>query len=336
METPGFMRIAGKVEKIDALAEAFEQAPLHGEGVDLASEDIHVLCSLFKRYLRALPEPLMSRELFHIFWSFCVRQRTSPNSGHLKNTIAAAQCIMRLMPPRSFSLLIYVVAFLSQIPLFPQCKFSSTGIAKIFGPALFGSRTQRNEASDERPIQALKWVLENWNMLTDGLLNEHFTVNFSDLSAPPIDPLIPTTCVSESNSPVPSCQSPAEIPAVAQDVQPLVLQSSEQFPSTATLVPISVSSTKLLDWRSQSNGHLRKSNSSAQNIVDRYEAHEKSFAMVDDQVGHHKQESSDSKDRLECSAQPSAPGSPSPIIEFEGLCESIVLFGLCTWTVKMS
>lgn len=156
-------------------------------------------------------------------------------------------------------------------------------------------------------------------MLTDGLLNEHFTVNFSDLSAPPIDPLIPTTCVSESNSPVPSCQSPAEIPAVAQDVQPLVLQSSEQFPSTATLVPISVSSTKLLDWRSQSNGHLRKSNSSAQNIVDRYEAHEKSFAMVDDQVGHHKQESSDSKDRLDCSAQPSAPGSPSPIIEFEGL-----------------
>ncbi|KAA1091006.1 hypothetical protein PGT21_020436 [Puccinia graminis f. sp. tritici] len=319
METPGFMRIAGKVEKIDALAEAFEQAPLHGEGVDLASEDIHVLCSLFKRYLRALPEPLMSRELFHIFWSFCVRQRNSPDPGHLKNTIAAAQCIMRLMPPRSFSLLIYVVAFLSQIPLFPQCKFSSTGIAKIFGPALFGSRTQRNPASDERPIQALKWVLENWNMLTDGLLNEHFTVDFANSSAPPIDSSIPAACVSESNSPVPSCQSPAEIPTVAQDVQPLVLQSPEQIPSTATLEPISVSSRKLLDWRSQSNGHLRKSNSSAQNIVDRYEAHEKSFSMVDDQVKHHKQESSDSKDRLDCSARSSAPGSPSPIIEFEGL-----------------
>ncbi|WAQ83142.1 hypothetical protein PtA15_3A509 [Puccinia triticina] len=316
METPGFMRIAGKAEKIDALADAFEHAPLNRDGVDLASEDIHVLCSLFKRYLRALPEPLMSRELFHILWSFCVRQRKSTNPGHLKSTIAAAQCIMRLMPPRSFSLLIYVVAFLSQIPLFPQCKFSSTGIAKIFGPALFASRTQRNPASDERPIQALKWVLENWNMLTDGLLNEHFTVNFSE-SPPPMAASTQTTCVSEPSSPEPSYPSPIGTPMAGQDVTPPELQSPEELATDDALEPTSANSRRLLEWRSHSQ--LRKSNSSAQHIVDRYEAHEKNFPMTDDQVRHLKQETLDSLDEITVSKRPQEVVSHSPIIEFEVL-----------------
>jgi len=291
METPGFMRIAGKAERVDALAESFDLAPLYPGAIDLGSEDVHVLCSLFKRYLRTLPEPLMSRELFHILWSFCVRERKSAKAGHAKNAIAAAQCLLRLMPSRSFSLLIYVVAFLSQIPLFPQCQFSSTGIAKIFGPALFGSRTQRNPTSDERAIQALQWILDNWNALTDGLLNEHFTVSFSESPKPtPSSP--PLTSVSALASSQPS--SP-----------PLMDNSSLKVPTPDTHLVTQEESLASgrgpLACRPQSI--LRTSNSSAQHIVDRYEAHEKNLA------GHLQPGTSGSQDEAELCLQ-TAPQSP--------------------------
>ncbi|KNZ53116.1 uncharacterized protein VP01_333g12 [Puccinia sorghi] len=297
METPGFMRIAGKVERVDALAESFDLAPLHPGAIDLGSEDIHVLCSLFKRYLRALPEPLMSRELFHILWSFCVRERKSAKAGHAKNAIAAAQCLLRLMPARPFSLLIYVVAFLSQIPLFPQCQFSSTGIAKIFGPALFGSRTQRNPTSDERAIQALQWVLDNWNALTDGLLSEHFTVCFSESPKPtPSSP--PLTSVSAPASPEPS-------PSPSMENSSLKVLTTDTY--LVTPDESHTSGRGLLECRPSS--FSRPSNSSAQHIVDRYEAHEKNLAVKGELVGHLRRGSSGSPDEAELGPR-TAPQSP--------------------------
>ncbi|PLW37827.1 hypothetical protein PCANC_21678 [Puccinia coronata f. sp. avenae] len=300
METPGFMRIAGKAERIDALAESFDHAPLNPDAINLGSEDIHVLCSLFKRYLRALPEPVMSRDLFHILWSFCVRERKSTNAGHLKATIAAAQCILRLMPTRAFSLLIYVVAFLSQIPLFPQCKFSSIGISKIFGPALFGSRTQRNPTSVERAIHALQWILENWNALTEGLLDEHFTVSFSE-SPNPVKPSLHSNGLLKFRSPE-SCNISMEIPTVEHEVYAPDEQYPEQQPTLGTADQIFIRPRQLVECRS--NSSIRKSNPSAQHIVDRYEAHEKSLAVAGDLAGHLAQGISDSRDEPEIASQP--------------------------------
>lgn len=269
MRTPGFMRIAGKTEKIDALAEIFERPPFYGDGTDLSGEDIHVLCSLFKRYLRALPEPLMSRELFHILWSHCVRQPAVPDQDNLQNAISTSQCLMRLMPPRSFSLFIYVVAFLSQIPLFPQNKFSLTGIAKVFGPALFSPRTQR-KGVDERPMHALKWLLENWSLITEGILDEYFTVK---LPQPP-----PSRNLSDENAECLEINSPTHL-----DDTPVVPDNLSHCSHHDSWTPGSLSlqlsrSVALLDW--QSNSLRRNSVSSAQHIVDRYEAKEKTLAEV--------------------------------------------------------
>ncbi|KAI9627197.1 hypothetical protein KEM48_009970 [Puccinia striiformis f. sp. tritici PST-130] len=295
MGTPGFMRIAGKAERIDALTEAFESAPHDRDAVDLAEEDIHVLCSLFKRFLRALPEPLMSRELFHILWSFCVRQRKSKTVGHNQKTISVAQCVMRLMPPRPFSLLIYVVAFLSQIPLFPTSKISSAGIAKIFGPALFGARTQRNSTSDERPIEALEWVLENWNFLTEGLLSEQFVVTHPD-SPPPNEPSPLMASVTESNSSEPFLRSPITTPVPATEVPLIDPVSPVELPRGSTPDHTLSTSRRLLEWRS--NSYLRKSFTSAQFIVDRYEAHDKNLPIGDDQILNLGQEPSNFQDEI--------------------------------------
>ncbi|KAI9616863.1 hypothetical protein H4Q26_010497 [Puccinia striiformis f. sp. tritici PST-130] len=230
MGTPGFMRIAGKAERIDALTEAFESAPHDRDAVDLAEEDIH---------------------------------RKSKTVGHNQKTISVAQCVMRLMPPRPFSLLIYVVAFLSQIPLFPTSKISSAGIAKIFGPALFGARTQRNSTSDERPIEALEWVLENWNFLTEGLLSEQFVVTHPD-SPPPNEPSPLMASVTESNSSEPFLRSPITTPVPATEVPLIDPVSPVELPRGSTPDHTLSTSRRLLEWRS--NSYLRKSFTSAQFI----------------------------------------------------------------------
>lgn len=233
MGTPGLLRIAGDLQRIDRLVSVFDSPPSYGDRQDVSGEDVHTLCGLLKRFLRALPDPLLDPRLTSVFWHACVEpairseQVANDNAFFTVQTpdtieshserrrVAIAQCILRLLPSRSFSLLVYVTAFLSQVPLFPGNKLTLESVSAVLGPALLaprdvglpglgvgamstvggsvagGSQVKDSKSQEDlrfeagkRASEGLLWLLRNWNEVTDGLLEERFDVDVEHLRSP--------------------------------------------------------------------------------------------------------------------------------------------------------
>lgn len=70
------------------------------------------------------------------------------------------------------SLLIYLTAFLFQLPLNPSNKLTIESISVIFGPAILAPR----DSANDRPAQdGLRWLLSNWDdSLSQDLLDEEY------------------------------------------------------------------------------------------------------------------------------------------------------------------
>ncbi|KAK8858440.1 hypothetical protein IAR55_002667 [Kwoniella newhampshirensis] len=233
MSQPGIFRLAGDGTRISHLTKAFNLPPLFGDSLPISCEPIHNLTGLVKRYVRDLPEPLLDESLFPAFLAFCVSNdetglnmgdegsqtsRNEHDEGHdtisnkdptdsLKQTdrpgalplatrITAAQILLRLLPPLHFSLFIYLLAFLGQLPLFPDNRLNIESISIIFGPAMCAARgkgisglgptvtSTRTRAAgggfDAEEVSdlvgesqgVLSWLLKNWSEISERVLDE--------------------------------------------------------------------------------------------------------------------------------------------------------------------
>jgi hypothetical protein len=107
--------------------------------------------------------------------------------------IAAAQILLRLLPPSHFSLFIYLLAFLGQLPLFPDNRLNVESISIIFGPAMVaargrgiaglgpGSNSSNSKIREEDPERisemvntsqsVLGWLLRHWGLISEKVLD---------------------------------------------------------------------------------------------------------------------------------------------------------------------
>lgn len=81
------------------------------------------------------------------------------------------------------SLLIYLTAFLFQLPLHASNRLTIDSIAVIFGPAILAPRTSlavsasinNQDSNTKRSQEGLKWLLDNWDdSLSQDLLDEEY------------------------------------------------------------------------------------------------------------------------------------------------------------------
>ncbi|GAA5949689.1 hypothetical protein JCM3765_002756 [Sporobolomyces pararoseus] len=223
-KVPGLLQLAGEPGRVARLVQIFDAGPDYGEHHDLSVESIHNVCSLLKKYLHDLPEPVLDERVYRLFLAGCV---DSTNS--VPRRVASAQIILRLLPSANFSLLVYLVAFLSQIPLFPANPLSLNVVSQLFGTSVMSPRKNRNSASSssstkktrgqmiitgptdlvddqdgKKANQALEWLLTNWSAVADGLLEPDFDIEVEAIvgsssssstgagSSPPMIPLSPT------------------------------------------------------------------------------------------------------------------------------------------------
>lgn len=131
----------------------------------------------------------------------------------MKQRVAAAQLVLRLLPSANFSLLVYIVAFLTQIPLFPENRLSINSVAAMFGRALMAPRvtpttvaarlskvaagtmtitapTEKYEVegqSAKRAEEGLVWLLENWSAIADSLLDPDFDIDVDNVMSKKLD-----------------------------------------------------------------------------------------------------------------------------------------------------
>jgi hypothetical protein len=183
--------------------------PLYGDSLSITTEPIHNLTGLVKRYVRDMPEPILDESIFPAFMAFCLDPvedvgsptLSTPAQGEVKPTstarpietrIAAAQILLRLLPPSHFSLFIYLLAFLGQLPLFPDNRLNVESISIIFGPAMVAARgrgiaglgpnsnSNKNRENDDPEVisemvnssqSVLGWLLRHWGMISEKVLD---------------------------------------------------------------------------------------------------------------------------------------------------------------------
>lgn len=92
------------------------------------------------------------------------RLRAAQDESAETGQIAVARDLLRLLPTHSFSLIVYLCAFFTQVPLCPENGITLEDIGRIFGPSVFGG-----------PVPAARrmmvWFLKRWNRVSDGLLD---------------------------------------------------------------------------------------------------------------------------------------------------------------------
>ncbi|KAK4686251.1 hypothetical protein P7C73_g3879, partial [Tremellales sp. Uapishka_1] len=200
MSQPGIFRLAGDGNRISHLTKIFNLPPLYGDSLSIAHEPVHNLTGLVKRYIRDLPEPILDESLFRAFLAFCAE----PEPGvPLATRITAAQIILKLLPPLHFSLFVYLLAFLGQLPLFSENRLNVESISIIFGPAMCAARgkgisglgpsSQRGVEHDPDEVSnlvnqsqvTLGWLLRHWSSISEKVLDPAFeidTVGHTDLA----------------------------------------------------------------------------------------------------------------------------------------------------------
>ncbi|KAK4700053.1 ATP-dependent RNA helicase SUPV3L1/SUV3, partial [Phenoliferia sp. Uapishka_3] len=242
----GVLFAPGDGVRVNELVAVFNKAPEYGEQVDFPRESISDVTSLFKRFLQDLPEPIFDAKLWRLFILACV---DSKNPMHRR--IACAQILLRLLPTANFSLLVYLIAFFSQVPLFPDNALPLESMAALFGAPIMSPRTLSSAAKFQRHVagnmtaeqkdlmgvtvkkaqDGLLWLLVNWNGVADGLLEPVFDLDLDEImgyktnkedeheeelysrspSPTPSDP----SHYAPSPSPLPSIETPSLSPSTA-------------------------------------------------------------------------------------------------------------------------
>ncbi|XP_014664593.1 PREDICTED: rho GTPase-activating protein 17-like isoform X2 [Priapulus caudatus] len=125
LEEEGLFRVAGSKTKIKKLTAEFDVG-----SPDLTEYDIHCITGALKQYLRALPEPLMTFDLYDD-WMEATRV------DDLDSKLQALWIVCSKLPKTYYTNLRYLVKFLAKLVTHSQTnKMTPTNVAIVFGPNL--------------------------------------------------------------------------------------------------------------------------------------------------------------------------------------------------------
>jgi hypothetical protein len=85
----------------------------------------------------------------------------------IPNRIVSVQIVLKLLKPDVFSLLIYILAFLTQVSIVPDNQLSHESLADFFASRITSTKLNSKKKNDELFI----WLLMNWSQIVDGLLD---------------------------------------------------------------------------------------------------------------------------------------------------------------------
>ena len=178
-----------------------------GANTSLHLESTPDICALLSTYLSALPEPILLPALFRPIWDWCgleledeeesllqlkhFRRRISsvPLSRTYTNPtestrISVAQLVLHLLPSPHFSLLVYLLAFFSQVAMVHEENgVGMEDLARMFGGRIFGGGQSRRRKLSSEIVMAdaheprmegevmMCWFLRRWGPISEGLFD---------------------------------------------------------------------------------------------------------------------------------------------------------------------
>jgi len=202
------------------LIDAFDSQPHFGVHTPLHTESMPDICALLSTYLSSLPEPVLSSALFEAVWAWCVwpslereekverffSTRDEERENEARGTspvavededeatqISLARLLLNLLPSANFSLMVYLLAFFSQVLLAPENGIAVEDLGRMFGVPVFGgsvkSARRKNEGTvkdrengdgrervtDGREGRAgvmMVWFITRWRRISEGLFED--------------------------------------------------------------------------------------------------------------------------------------------------------------------
>lgn len=186
-----------------------------GAATSLHLELTSDICALLTSYLSALPEPILSPYLFETIWELCgIQQQPQSNIPEPRQNqegarhptrlcsipltrsytppsettyILAAQHLLHLLPSPNFSLLIYLLAFFSQVALVREENgVGVEDLSRMFGARIFGHGHGVTSSSKSEPPSTTKvkekgrdgqgetmmvWFLRRWGPISETLFD---------------------------------------------------------------------------------------------------------------------------------------------------------------------
>lgn len=172
---PGVYRIPGAEPVVKDLLDKF----LRGRGsVQLGQyDDIHVVASCVKHFLRKLKEPLVP----HAMWGWFARAAEIWESEDAEKSVETIKKAISHLPPANMDTMAFLILHLIRISETPACKMSSQNLTKIFGPLLIGYSSSAPEAyqmlhEPRRQCDVLKLMFslpsEFWEEIIGGTTKE--------------------------------------------------------------------------------------------------------------------------------------------------------------------
>ncbi|KAF8161657.1 hypothetical protein B0H34DRAFT_701973 [Crassisporium funariophilum] len=171
-----------------------------GANTSLHLESTPDICALLSTYLSALPETILIPALFFPIWHWCgmaenevEATQQNPSGRRLSSIplsrsytnpvdmkhIVVAQLLLHLLPSPNFSLLVYLLAFFSQVAMVHEENgVGVEDLGRMFGGRIFGpQRTPSavgaagaNEIMMDGEVM-MCWFLRRWGPISDGLFD---------------------------------------------------------------------------------------------------------------------------------------------------------------------
>ena len=171
-----------------------------GEHISLHLEATADICAVTSTFLMALPEPVFPPGLFEPMWEWCgveevndvveevkglpVDGRYVPHAVETsrprmseREKVLVAQLLLHLLPAPNCDLLVYLMAFFSQVALVE--KENGLGVKDLgamFGESLFGG--ERNgfgggtgAGGEARGAKMMSWLLKRWGLISHHLFD---------------------------------------------------------------------------------------------------------------------------------------------------------------------
>ncbi|KAJ7224072.1 hypothetical protein GGX14DRAFT_539860 [Mycena pura] len=196
-------------DRLLALISAFDSEPQFGATTPLNSpNELPEIYGLLSTYVFALPEPVLSSEMFEAIWTWCIvptlrstdfmEEKDKPRRHATSDTgILIVQILLRLLPLPNLSLIVYMMGFFQRLPHL---------ITEDIGRAIFaGTFAKTSPVSDgrvERAETMLRWFLDRWDTIFKALF-------------PPLEAKHGENDVSPAEKPWTPSSEPASAPSTA-------------------------------------------------------------------------------------------------------------------------
>ncbi|KAI9325790.1 Rho GTPase activation protein [Zopfochytrium polystomum] len=159
LATNGLFRVNGSERRIAQLMAIFDSGPSFGRDVTFSGYTVYDVADFLKKYVRGLPEPLLTSELYPHF----LKCLDLPVEGAVR--VKALRWLIMLLPPA------HVVFFECLLELFSQVAKSSdqnqmtaSNLARIFSPNVLRPRGTEKQALEDFQTASfvIEFMIDNW------------------------------------------------------------------------------------------------------------------------------------------------------------------------------